>query len=582
MARRKDSTKAKSAASRTTASVFQNYNPEESIQQLLPQPTPKEPQQAQNDDPQNYRFPINIIYELLDFLVNNADFCKGVQVMTLLYIGQIAYLYLKNTDNWAAISAIGFSLLGSVLAVVFNQRSQWRKHKSDPEYVPKPLLPEFNIIYAFFIPILLAILLGSTSSPFFQVNLSLNNFAITRLNIVAKIMSSFVFYYMYNENSTLEVIQFARVVAMYFCLQYALDYWNELPAAGDGTGPTLKTMLAAEIHIVCAAMVNLLFNFSTRSLPLVIFRELVLSLAAALVAAFQVHWAYKKMSAGVAKKFVAVTVVLVFAGVFYYVTDLQFRREVDDENPVVWLVTFILESRTRFRLMAFWVGALVTTVPVVFGLAYTNKISLNMRRKIWHFLLVACLLNRYFTAEADFVAIALLGSVVVFLVLEMVRVTRLTFIGEFLFTELRFFQDEKDLKGPLNLSYIFLLVGVAFPLAYGFFLEDVVSLRSYLGLVMLGLGDSVASIVGKKLGRNKWRGGDRTIEGSLAFVVVTFSTLVAVDAYLLPEPARVNNWENVFIVVLVAGLLEGSATLNDNVLIPCVLTLLYDVLSRTF
>lgn len=577
MARRKEAKPQRTAASRTTASVFQNYQPEE---QAVEKPKDEAPQQD-NDDPQNHLFPLNYIYEFQDFLNDNMDFCKGVQVMTLLYICQIVYLYLREHNEWAAMSAVGFSLLGSLLATVFHHRSQWKRHNNYPEKHGKPVLPEFNVIYAFFIPILLFLLLSDTKSSFFQVNLALNNYALRPLNVLAKVLSSFVFYYMYNENDTVDVLVFSRVVLLYFGLEHALDYFNELSETGE-TPFKLKTMLSAEIHMVCIFMINLVFNFKTTALPLVIFRELVLALLAAIFAAFQVHFVYSRMTQGFAKKALSVVMVAVFGAVFYFATDLQFQREVKPVSPVVWLAEYILELTPRFRLMAFWVGTLVTTIPVVFGLAYTNKISLNMRRKIWHFLLVVCLLNRGFVEETDFVAIALLGSVVLFVVLETVRATRLTFVGEFLFTELRFFQDEKDLKGPLNLLYIFLLVGVAFPLAYGYLVGDVVSIRSFIGLVTLGLGDLLASIVGKRYGKIKWRGASRTVEGSVTFIVVVFAAFVAIDAFLLPEGHRVDNWENLFIVVLVGGFIEGSSTLNDNVLIPCVLTLVFDLLARTF
>ncbi|KAF3989389.1 hypothetical protein FT663_02753 [Candidozyma haemuli var. vulneris] len=584
MARRKEATKAeKSASARTTASVFQNYdaNAEETSAKQVEEPQPQ--RMVESDDPSQYNFPWNVIYEFQDFLNIYMDFCKAAQIMTVLYIGQIFYVYLTNIKDNKTITSVAFNLVGAVLAMWLNHRSMLKKHKDEPDRFRAPTLPDFNTLYAFVIPILSYVLLGDTNAPFFQVNLALNNFAIRELHIVAKVLSSFVFYYIYNDSSTLEVTYFLRVVLSYFSFEYILDGWNEL-GEDEETSVKLATMLPSEIHMISVLLVNLLYNFDTETqpFPLVLFRELLISLIVASFAAYQLYWVYLRMAQNFLRKTVAVLIAVVFAGVFYFAMNYLFTKELSEKDPVLWLIDYVLESESRLHLIIYWLTCLLGGIPVVFWLAYNNKINLNLRRKVWHFMLVICLAYPAFVHQPEFTAIALLGSLVVFIVIEMIRSTRITFLGEFLYTELRFFQDDKDLKGPLNLSYIFLLAGVAAPLAYGYALGDVVNLRSYMGLVTLGLGDSLASIVGKRFGRIKWKGAERTLEGTITFMVVTFASFVVIDFYLLPEENRVKNWENTFIIAMVAGILEGSATLNDNILIPCVVTLTYDLLNRTF
>lgn len=584
MARRKEATKAeKSASARTTASVFQNYdaNAEETSAKQVEEPQPQ--RMVESDDPSQYNFPWNVIYEFQDFLNIYMDFCKAAQIMTVLYIGQIFYVYLTNIKDNKTITSVAFNLVGAVLAMWLNHRSMLKKHKDEPDRFRAPTLPDFNTLYAFVIPILLYVLLGDTNAPFFQVNLALNNFAIRELHIVAKVLSSFVFYYIYNDSLTLEVTYFLRVVLSYFSFEYILDGWNEL-GEDEETSVKLATMLPSEIHMISVLLVNLLYNFDTETqpFPLVLFRELLISLIVASFAAYQLYWVYLRMAQNFLRKTVAVLIAVVFAGVFYFAMNYLFTKELSEKDPVLWLIDYVLESESRLHLIIYWLTCLLGGIPVVFWLAYNNKINLNLRRKVWHFMLVICLAYPAFVHQPEFTAIALLGSLVVFIVIEMIRSTRITFLGEFLYTELRFFQDDKDLKGPLNLSYIFLLAGVAAPLAYGYALGDVVNLRSYMGLVTLGLGDSLASIVGKRFGRIKWKGAERTLEGTITFMVVTFASFVVIDFYLLPEENRVKNWENTFIIAMVAGILEGSATLNDNILIPCVVTLTYDLLNRTF
>lgn len=511
------------------------------------------------------------------------DFCKAAQIMTVLYIGQIFYVHSTKMNDFNTLSSVGFSMLGAILALWLNHRSMLNKHKEEPERFKEPVLPDFNTMYAFVIPTLLFVLLGDVKSPFFQVNLALNNFAIKNLHVVAKMLSSFVFYYIYNDSESVDVLSFLRVIFTYFAFEYILDNWNELSDELE-TSVKLTTMLPAEIHMICVLMVNLLYNFDITTMPfaLVLFRELLMALIVASFVSYQLYWVYLRMQQNALRKTLAVLIAVVFCAVFYFAMDMLFKRELNDQNPVLWLVNYILQSEERLHLIGYWIVCLLVAIPIIFGMAYNNYISLNIRRKVWHFMLVICLGYPAFVTQPEFTAIALLGSLVVFMVIEMIRCTRITFLGEFLYTELRFFQDEKDLKGPLNLSYIFLLAGVAGPLAYGYVLGDVVNLRSYIGLVTLGLGDSLASIVGKKFGKIKWKGALRTLEGTITFMVVTFASFVVIDFYLLPEENRVKNWENTFIVAMVAGILEGSATLNDNILIPCMVTLTYDLLNRTF
>lgn len=582
MARRKEVKTEKLASAKTTASVFQNYDATPETE-AAPKEKP-EPQRVElSDDPSQYNFPWNIIYEFQDFLNLYLDFCKAAQIMTCLYIGQIFYVYLNKIQDDKTLSSVGFNLIGAVLAMWLNHRSMTKKYKEDPTRFKAPVLPDFNTLYAFVIPILLFVLLGDTKAPFFQVNLALNNFAIKNLHIVAKVLSSFVFYYIYNDSTTVEVFFYLRVVLTYFSLEYIFDGWNEL-GEEEETNVKLTTMLPSEIHMICLLLVNLLYNLDAKAMPfpLVLFRELTISLMAASFAAYQLYWIYLRMQQSVIRKGVAILIAVLFAAVFYFTMDLIFTKELDEKNPVLWLFDYIWESDARLHLIIYWAVSLLVAIPIIFGLAYTNKINLNLRRKVWHFMLVLCLGYPAFVQQPEFTAIALLGSLIVFIVIEMIRCTRITFLGEFLFTELRFFQDEKDLKGPLNLSYIFLLAGVVAPLAYGYVLGDVVNLRSYIGLVTLGLGDSLASIVGKRFGKIKWKGALRTLEGTITFMVVTFASFVLIDFYIMPEDKRVQNWENTFIIAMIAGILEGSATLNDNILIPCMVTLAYDLLNRTF
>ena len=52
-------------------------------------------------------------------------------------------------------------------------------------------------------------------------------------------------------------------------------------------------------------------------------------------------------------------------------------------------------------------------------------------------------------------------------------------------------------------------------------LSSVPSAAGLVGVILLGVGDTVASVVGKSIGRLKWSQSNKTIEGTVAFVLAS-------------------------------------------------------------
>ena len=83
---------------------------------------------------------------------------------------------------------------------------------------------------------------------------------------------------------------------------------------------------------------------------------------------------------------------------------------------------------------------------------------------------------------------------------------------------------------------------------------------------MLGVGDALASVVGRRYGRVYWPGGSsKTVEGSVAFVVS-----IMASAWVL----RLVGWCEEFssvkygMVVTALGVLEGVSDQHDNLVLP--------------
>ena len=245
-----------------------------------------------------------------------------------------------------------------------------------------------------------------------------------------------------------------------------------------------------------------------------------------------------------------------------------------------------MKDETRVHIISIWVAMSVTIIPIVFYFA--NYLRLNTRRKIWHGLMVfaLCFTPEILFGQIEFTLISLLGTLIVFMIVEGIRYNRLSYIGEFLHKTLSVFQDTKDLQGPLNLSYIYLLAGVTIPIVYDYLVnKDTVTIIRYSGLITLGVGDTFASVIGKKFGTFKWKGSNKSVQGTIAFIVSVLLCTYGADYYLTQNNTNylpIKNWENTFVTILLAGLLEGTCDINDNYLIPIFFPISYELLNKSY
>lgn len=145
----------------------------------------------------------------------------------------------------------------------------------------------------------------------------------------------------------------------------------------------------------------------------------------------------------------------------------------------------------------------------------------------------------------------------------------------------------KDIATSFVDEHLSLLVGCATPIWLTLALQhnnhsepakndgsfDVLALS---GLVSIGIGDSLASIVGTLLGEyaptyhaHFWPNSKRTIEGTIAFVISVYLSLVVIRSYGVATNAGMVVFDPAMLFAsTAAGLLEAITTENDNIIIP--------------
>ena len=256
----------------------------------------------------------------------------------------------------------------------------------------------------------------------------------------------------------------------------------------------------------------------------------------------------------------------IFVIVFPILMDQLIQLESIDERPSMWLLQYVLGSSARKSILLVWLSFLLILIPNV--LIFKSNFSLNTSRKIWHFLILL-LITMPFQMDPLFVKIALSGTIVLFLSVEYLRFLQLEPFGAYIDSKLRSFADFRDDKGPIIISYIYLIIGISTPLL----IND-----SPVGLISLGVGDSLASIIGGKWGRYHWPGTRKTIEGTLSFIIGT-SIVAYILKYYMEYFADIT-FSNLLWVCTISGILEGNSELNDNILIPTYMMILEKLLSN--
>jgi dolichol kinase len=274
-----------------------------------------------------------------------------------------------------------------------------------------------------------------------------------------------------------------------------------------------------------------------------------------------------------------------------------------DNMPVAERLGLVMlgEANTRLLLCIYCMVTIIAGLISVFSLSAV--VEVDTRRKVFHGTMVAMLLPTIYV-DPCFVALALALVLAIFLLLDLIRASQLPPLSKPIARFLTPYVDGRDLRGPVVVSHIFLLIGCAIPLwlslagverageepwrEWGVKKRDI-SMVS--GVVCVGMGDAAASLIGRRYGRRRWPwAGGKSLEGSLAFAVAVTAGLVFGKAWLYA------GWgsghmasKTVGRLMLDAAMTMGKASIcaagaslneavltggNDNVIVPVVLWVL--------
>lgn len=251
---------------------------------------------------------------------------------------------------------------------------------------------------------------------------------------------------------------------------------------------------------------------------------------------------------------------------------------------------FFLEANTRLLLCLWCLSILAVGLGVVLSFTF---VEVDTRRKVFHGMMVAMLLPTIFIDPA-FISLALSLILALFLILDLLRASQLPPLSRPIASFLTPYVDGRDLRGPIVVSHIFLLIGCAVPLwlsLAGASFSGVEPWRGWevatrdvsmiAGVVCVGMGDAAASLIGRRYGRRKWPWtGGKSLEGSAAFAFAVTVGLVAAKLWLRmgrwEEPGQYRVTDGWLSIVAKASTAACGASFmeavltggNDNVVVP--------------
>ncbi|CAI4662072.1 CPA_1a_G0041040.mRNA.1.CDS.1 [Saccharomyces cerevisiae] len=394
-------------------------------------------------------------------------------------------------------------------------------------------LPKFDTIYSLYLPFMVSLLFDTSSTVINTILiLSVLNAYRWRTQLVVIILQLCLIFFNFEAGDRLKNIISIVINSL---LSLILKYIGQL-----------KSLDNIDSNLFSILLTNILYVSEAGTVHFRILKGIIL----ALTTIISINYVLKKVMHF--KPFMlsisfAIGLPL-FANTFIHLED--------GENPLLWLVKYILESTIRQKILFAWSSILILSIPSI--LIEKDSLSLNTSRKLWHFIIFLLIIPS-FQMDSNFVKIALSGTIPVFLSIEYIRFQNLPPLGSAIEFQLRRFADDRDHSGPLIISYLYLLFGISTPLLMN---------NSPMGLIGLGIGDSLASIIGKRYGRIRWKGTQKTLEGTLAFIVTSF--IVCLILLRFDKAAIFNHLTTLQLLTLctLSGVLEGNSVLNDNILIP--------------
>ncbi|KAM0898535.1 hypothetical protein ACQ4PT_021861 [Festuca glaucescens] len=183
-------------------------------------------------------------------------------------------------------------------------------------------------------------------------------------------------------------------------------------------------------------------------------------------------------------------------------------------HPFVWILNYMFtNSHGRLALCVYWVCVIYVSIRRFYSISKESTTERILLRKYYH-LVAVLIFSPAVIFQPAFLDLAFGAAFAVFLILEMIRVWEVYPLGRTVHQFMNAFTDHRD-SDILIISHFSLLLGCALPkwMSSGF---NDRPLAPFAGILSLGIGDTMASMIGYKYGVLRW--------SKTGTLVVTFSS----------------------------------------------------------
>ena len=233
----------------------------------------------------------------------------------------------------------------------------------------------------------------------------------------------------------------------------------------------------------------------------------------------------------------------------------------------MWLLNYVLGSYKILIIFSVW-GILIGLA--LFKVATQSKKATTVTRKYFHALVVIVFTSGIFI-DVDFLYLSSIVSLSIMLLLEHMRFHKIEPLATILNNAFKIFKDEKDV-GDLVLTNLYLLSGVSLPLWIHPDASKADQILLLSGVLSVGIGDSMASIIGSKFGKHKLFHSKKTVEGLIA------SFLSQIMFIKLLQIVNLVHYKSniIFIIfsIIFTSFVETITTQVDNIALPLLLYIL--------
>ncbi|MFH4982335.1 hypothetical protein AB6A40_009044 [Gnathostoma spinigerum] len=204
-------------------------------------------------------------------------------------------------------------------------------------------------------------------------------------------------------------------------------------------------------------------------------------------------------------------------------------------------VIFLVFNGTdkRFVLLLFWSICVICTLLFAVVVHVSDRCS-TFHRKFFHLTAsLVCVSGILYDIEFTWMAAWLM--ICCFVIVEVLRSLNVfpwySYLNEWLLVFIDSQDSEKHIFTP-----IYLIIGIFIPVLLSSpYNIDSRHLYHFAGVLTVGVGDSFAAIVGSLYGVHKWKGTQKSLEGSLAMIVLRIIAAAFFCTYVEAKSRRVDN-----------------------------------------